>query len=799
MADRLGIQTGEEFVAFRRLEGEASTRTAQVPVRISGIWTPKDEQDSYWFYPPRVFEQQLFIHPSSFDGRITSILNDEISQILWYWLMDGSDVNASDADRLVAATDAIRQRAGTLLLNTKLDISPYEGLRTYQIASRLLNILLYAFSIPIVGLLLAFLGLVGGLAVSRQRNEIAVLRSRGATAFQIVAIAALEALVLAGIALAIAAPLSESMAHTIGATRSFLNFTLTSELRVQLTTATLQFGLVAVAVTMAAQVFPSLGASRHTIVSYKQELARTVRRPWWQRAWLDVMLLIPAIYGVYLLEQQGSILMPGVGASGNLYDNPLLFVLPALMAFALTLLTLRLLPLFMALLAWFAARTRSIGFLLATRYLARDPGFYTTPLVLLMLTLGLSVYTASLAQTLDTHLYDTNYYAVGADARLVELGATNEVSGAFGAVSEGAGPAAGDAAQETTQSSPDDSDAGPQWVFIPVSEHLKVDEIEAAARVGDFSSAVQVKDKWLTSTLIGIDRIDFPKVAFWRRDFASGSLGALMNSLAIASEGVLVERDFLRQNGLRVGDQIQVRINATGQSSDSPMKIVGDFNYFPTWYSEAEEERPLLVGNLEYVFEQTGGEQPYDVWVKTKPTVDFEQMITDLRQVEITVFNYDAASVRIARDLMRPERQGLFGVLSVGFMAAALLTVLGFLLYALFSFRRRFIELGTLRAIGLSTQQLAIFLFCELAFLIILGLGAGSLIGALVSQIFIPYLQVGGSPTASVPPFTVEIAWDAITRLYILFGALFLVAFLILIVMLRRMKIFQAIKLGETV
>ena len=130
---------------------------------------------------------------ATFQGRITSLLPDEIGQIVWYWLMDGSQVHAADANRLVASMDRIRQRASTLLANTKLDISPYDGtLRDYQQSARVLNILLFAFSIPIIGLLLAFISLVVWPVGGAQRNEIAVLRSRGATAIQIVAIAALE-------------------------------------------------------------------------------------------------------------------------------------------------------------------------------------------------------------------------------------------------------------------------------------------------------------------------------------------------------------------------------------------------------------------------------------------------------------------------------------------------------------------------------------------------------------------------------------------------------------------------------
>ena len=50
-----------------------------------------------------------------------------------------------------------------------------------------------------------------------------------------------------------------------------------------------------------------------------------------------------------------------------------------------------------------------------------------------------------------------------------------------------------------------------------------------------------------------------------------------------------------------------------------------------------------------------------------------------------------------------------------------------------------------------------------------------------------------------IPPFDVQIAWQAIMRIYILFGLLFVVALSVLAGFLLRMKIFQAIKLGETV
>jgi putative ABC transport system permease protein len=69
----------------------------------------------------------------------------------------------------------------------------------------------------------------------------------------------------------------------------------------------------------------------------------------------------------------------------------------------------------------------------------------------------------------------------------------------------------------------------------------------------------------------------------------------------------------------------------------------------------------------------------------------------------------------------------------------------------------------------------------------------------LASHVYIPYLQIGAEATARVPPFVVEIAWPALLRVYALFGLLYVVALAVLVRSLLRMRLFDAIKLGETV
>ncbi|NLE46138.1 MAG: FtsX-like permease family protein [Chloroflexi bacterium] len=789
----LGLQVGEEYVAFARRRTGDAYRNIQIPIRIAGVWQATDPTEEFWFYTPQAFKDVFFVPEETFMGRLSPYMDDEVYLGLWYLLMDGSDVHSSEVLPMLGRTNAVQQRAAALLPDLRLDVSPVDALRRYWQSARLLTVLLYAFSVPIVGLILAFIGLVVGLSVSRQRNEIAVLRSRGATALQVIGIATLEGLLLGFVALVLGAPVGAGIAQVIGKARSFLDFGLQSDLRVGVTMQTLYFGLAAVGLALVAQVVPTIGAATHTIVTYKQDRARSMRAPWWQRAWLDVLLLIPAAYGAYMLRQQGTIAMP-IGEGGGIGDpfqNPLLFLVPALGIFALTLFVLRILPLIMSLVAWITAHLNGTAMLMASRQLARTPSFYAAPLMLLTLTVSLSTYTASLARTLDSHLYSQTYYRYGADMALVESGESTETTGGPpGGMSMGAG-----AQEETTQSTTTE-DPGPRWLFLPVSEHLKVSGVDAAARVGRYTASSRLSGGIQEGVFIGVDRVDFSQVSYWRHDFATYSLGALMNGLALENDGVLVPRSYAAQHSVRIGDTFRLRVNTYGQSTEWDVKIVGYIDMFPTWYPT--RDGPLFVGNLETLFERAGGQYPYDVWVNTPPDADYERIVSDVRKLGLAVIDWRAPLLDVAREQRRPERQGLFGVLSVGFLAAALLTVLGFLLYAFFSFRRRFIELGILRAIGLSARQMTSFLAWELAFLILVGLGIGTVLGVEASRLFIPYLQVGTGPMAQTPPFVVEIAWPAIIQIYILFGLLFVVALGVLAALLLRMKIFQAVKLGET-
>jgi putative ABC transport system permease protein len=782
LAEQMGLQVGERYILFG-----SGDDGVQLPIRVAGIWQPLDPGDAFWFYQPSSFGETVLTSEEAFVKQVVPALDKPVALAVWYQIFDGNRVRSADVPELLEQVTRVESRVEALLPHTSLDASPVEALDAYQLAARLLTVTLSIFGIPVVGLILYFVALIAGMVVRRSQAEIAILRSRGTTRLQVLLVYLLEGLLLGSGGLVGGLGFGYWLAQLMSRTRTFLDPALLTKLDdaalpIIFSPSALQYGLLAVGLAVLALLLPALVVSRHTIVTFKWERARALLRPLYQRYFLDLLLLALPLYGWYLLREQGTVTL--VGRGDDPFSNPLLLLVPALFCFSLALLFARVFPLLMRLLAWLASRLPGTTLLLTLRQLARSAAQYTGPLLLLGLTLSLATFTASMAATLDSHLQDQVYYQVGADLNLAEMGESTEE------------PDQPSLLSQPTTTSPKKDEEGPRWLFLPVSEHLRVPGVRAAARVGDYSATSNIGGRQQTGRLMGVDRIDFAAVAFYRPDFAAGEpLAGLMNRLAVNRSNLLVSQGFMARHGLAVGDPLRLTVSIAGEVHAIEFTVTGPLGLFPTLYPQ---DGPFFVGNLDYIYEGLGGTFPYDVWLATDPAVPGTEVVAGIRDLGLAIASASDARASIVAEQIRPERQGLFGLLSVGFLAAAALTVLGFLVYAVVSFQRRFIELGVLRAVGLSVWQMAGYLAGEQAVLILTGGGLGTALGIWASSLFIPYLQVGADKTARVPPFVVQIAWQELWTIYAVFGAMLVVAVLVLIALLVRMKVFEAVKLGET-
>jgi len=257
---------------------------------------------------------------------------------------------------------------------------------------------------------------------------------------------------------------------------------------------------------------------------------------------------------------------------------------------------------------------------------------------------------------------------------------------------------------------------------------------------------------------------------------------------------VLVQRDFYQRNRLSIGQRIPLVV--TMHRSQDPMEFVvaGVLDYFPTAYPD---DGPFFVTRLSSLFYQSGGDDLHDLWLSTSPDLTGDDLQNEVLDRRLTAIPASDARGEIAARLAQPDRQGMFGLLSIGFLAAAFVTALGFLVQSVTTYQGRAIELGILRAMGLPLPQLVANVLGEQVWLAALGAAAGTLLAYLSSRIFIPFLQSGAGTHGGTPPMLVTIAWSNLAMVLAMFAGMLLATMTVMVILLLRMRIFEAIKLDE--
>lgn len=754
-------------------------------IEVTAIWRPINSNDTIWFETPRTAYQAKFWVPMEiFRTRVREMLERPIFYVSWYTIVDETRLRYDNAPQYARGLVQLGTDLSRMLPTIATDYSPLEALNTYRNRAQTLTNLFYAVGGPMIVLALLFISLTANIAMQQYEQETATMRGRGTSWAQVAALNVIESAALLVAALPLALLVGYLAALLMSKTLSFLQFTNREGMNLSLEGVNLLWMGLAALLILVARFLPMMNISRTSIVRVKQETSRSTRKPLWERFYLDFILLIPGIYSYVTLSGVAkpveflSALQP---TEGETYRDPLLFVAPSLFAMALCMIVLRLLPLLLKGLAKVVDNLPHVWAYLSLQQVARRPQDHSSALLLIMISLSLAIYSASTAKTLDKWLHDSAYYNSGADLVLKEsLLDPAQIPGVPG-------------------TPPPSSRADFSLEGLTIEDHLKLDAVENATRVGKYEGLFSYGMGEHPATFMGIDRLEFPKVAFWRDDFANQSLGGLMNALAMDSTGVLLPSELLEDIGLRVGDTIDVSVNVASANTDLQMTIVGTYDYFPTIFPS--DKKPTLIVNLTSLFDHPDAVVDYDFWLDLKEDADIPLVLFQIRQMlgfDLALVEVQGNALEEVRLMMdQPERVGLFGVLNVGFIATGLMPGIGFLLYSYASLRRRFIQLGILQAIGLSVKQLIGYLALEQCLLMGVAISLGAVIGLISSHMFVPFLQIGATRGAPVPPFEVLIGWSESGWLSFGFALVLFLTMLGTIWYLVQMKVFQAVKMGE--
>ena len=779
------VITQSSMVEFNLLIGEElEFGSVKLPdgkplrVRITGVFTNSNPDDIYWVDSPDTFTEHLFIAPSLFESlfmsdNIKNYMIDERHTVL----PDYTALRPEQVDRFLLLSKGMSDEYKSVYSKVYTpDYIPI--LENFSVKEKQISVTLSILQIPVIVLLCAFIFMISRQMLEMEENEIALLKSRGAGKRQILRLYFYQSGILSLTSFIVGLPLGALICKALGASSAFLVFGSRRVLDIEFTGEVFLYGLIALAVSMLMTLLPVFKRDKVSIVAVKRKKSRS-QKPVWQKFFLDFIILGISIYGLYNFRNQQDEMLLRV-LSGKSLD-PLLFISSSLFILGAGMVSLRIHGYIVKLIYSVGKKNWKPANYTSFLQIIRTGNKQAFIMVFLVLTVAFGLFNTTVARTILANAENNMEYSIGADVVLEEYW-KNNASYALN---------------------------NPDYEIIYVEpEYAKYGQITGASAITkvlrNSETSMKLDGKVITGDVMGIETKNFGLVADLKPGLLKYDFREYLNVLSTNSNAVLLSANYRDKLGLKVGDKISYTISNLYYNGTLTATVYGFFDYWPS-YSPTElhvsddgtstlEDKYLIVSHLSTI-QETLGIFPYQIWLNMNG--DTSSLYTFLENDNVQLTSLVDGTEKKEDISTDPLFQGTNGILTMSFITILLICCIGYVIYWMLSIRSRELLFGIFRAMGMTRNEIIHMLINEQVFTGAFGIIFGLGIGWLASYLFVPIIQIAYSAADRVLPLELITKNSDVARLVIIIAVMFIICLGILINQVFRMKISQALKLGE--
>ncbi|MDA0768894.1 MAG: FtsX-like permease family protein [Chloroflexi bacterium] len=328
-------------------------RTPYVSVMITGLFERNDPEAEFWHMDDRLVKNAtsggsfrsvpFFVSDAGFFNVLGQAFPDMNTSYIWLLKVDPEKLNASNTTFARLQITTMKRRLSSNLFSFRQITELDDALADYDRRLFFSKLPMFIIMVLIAVVILYYVVTLSSLLVEQQRGEIGLMRSRGATSAQILTVFVLEGATISAVAIIVAPLLAATVISLLGFTPAFSGLSDVGRLTVNISTGAYLMAALGGLLSFAALMVPAVYASRISVRRQRQDAARPDAPPFFQRFYLDVMLLVISIFLFRQLTQQGSIVATGL--FGEMAINQVLLAVPAVILVAFALVLLRLFPL----------------------------------------------------------------------------------------------------------------------------------------------------------------------------------------------------------------------------------------------------------------------------------------------------------------------------------------------------------------------------------------------------------------------------------------------------------------------
>ncbi len=420
-AETFGVRIGDRVSAVLPW----SDGLAHVEVVISGIFQRQVPESEVWQLEEAVLEaatgssfrtMPFHISEESFLNTLGPRLRRMEATYAWLMMTDTSRVNARNSTDTLADIRGTNSILSSTLSSFRQTTALDNALEEYDRRLFFSKLPMFVVLVLIGVVILYYVATLSSLVVEDRRNEVALLRSRGANSTQILMVFVMEGLTIAGLSVILGPLLAAAAVSVLGLTPAFSDLGTGGILTVSLSGGAYMMAALGGVLSFVALIFPAFRASQMTVTQERQRASRPTDLPFFQKYYLDVLLLIIGILLFRQLTEQGSVVARNL--FGEIAVNQMLLAVPGIILVASAMVLLRLFPVVMTLLSRLLSAWLPVGMVMGVWQMARNPAHYARLSLLLILTAGLGIFAASFSATLDRSFVERVLFFTGSDVRL---------------------------------------------------------------------------------------------------------------------------------------------------------------------------------------------------------------------------------------------------------------------------------------------------------------------------------------------------------------------------------------------
>jgi len=686
-----------------------------------------------------------------------------VSKATWYFTGDYTQYNLDKLQETIDALNDLNKKltAWGLDSSAKAATPPLEQYQTYSDNYKAVNVLLIFFYAPIMIMIIFFIFMISKFVTENDKNEISMLNSRGASRVQVLLLYLCQGGILTLIGILIAPLISLLLCGALGNTSGFLEFSQRAPMKISISFSSVLFGIIAGVLSVITMLVPVYKASKVEIVQQKR--SRNNSGIISKIVLLIVALLLAGIaaYSYYVLVVQREGLITENGGI-----QPLAYLLLICAFASVAILLVLAYPLLLTLILklgrkrWgaekYSAFSRIASMQVRERFIV----------IFLTVTVAIGMFSSICARTLNKNMDNSAAYNNPVDI-IADVKVYNASKG---------------------------------FVFDKLED---TEAIKVIIGKNPSISAISGKRETIENIQFrGISPTEFRKTVIWDDSILPNGLKYYTDLLENNPTGCIISKNTAERLNVKVNDTVNVKPDS---SLEGRFVIHGQVlaivDAWPMYYEQTTNEygittdNYLVICNLSQVEKSVSTTLKYQVWMNTDKSVD--ELKTFASDNYLKLENIKNGARERYLSTINSVRQATNGSLTLGFIAVIAVCIIGFVIYWVLSIKSRTLQIGTMRALGMSLKNVYAMVVWEQILLctasIILGIASGIITGVM----FAPLLQSAFGTMGGMPPYVLAYSLIDILKLVFAIAMIIVAGTASAFAMLKHIKAASAIKLGE--